>query len=1070
MTDWLKKILLHFFIPVIIPFSLSAYEFDMVFGVNESGDVLPAALLKVAEEAYGLNMKGLDALEGDKSDEALSYFKRASSLLPNYSDALNNSGVVYFRRGNIPIAREIWHKVQKIDPDYATTYYNLGIIAYSEKKYSDAKSLFKRALDKNKRFINALIMLGKIELNSGNRKAALAYLEKAYGINKKHQDAWSTLAYAYIQNGDTSNAELILKQNLKSPQALKMLGQIEAGRGHTGAAIQYLTDALAQGGDKSIYLDIAQLHLDSKECAAAVKTMESYLNRVSYPPADGWLLAGIAAKECGKLADTKRYFEQGVKYYPRDPLLRFNLGQVYFYEKDYAGADRVWSALADTVHDPSLYYLRAVAARKQNDLEAAEKYIHSALMLDTKAEYLDFLGVVLYEKGDKEDAVIQFKKALALNPSLKSAQLNLAISGKSKKDITTAIADIQKQIASCREQCAEFTLQLSILYYHDRNYEKAIGTLTGIPDKEKNIRMFRHLAVYYKAQAEWGKAIEVLEQAARKFNLDEQTEHSLAEAYCEAGLYTKAILLLQALVKKWKGDPWRLWYQLGYASVKQRDYSKAEYYLRKSLKEKKENVAARSLLAFVHNERGETKKARQLWEKTLKDDPSNPSIWINMGLLLEKEGKYNQAIEKYEKASLLSKGNTAVYINIGNVYEQMKKPKKAIEAYERALSSDKRQAAAYNLFAVAKKEGDKRKAGKMHNLLKKEFPSSVYTKRVSGEMLLWQGDTTAALSVFESISEKNSEDWYALASIYTGLGSSNRAQAALEKIPDDQHWRKPKRILQARISFKNGDYQQALTLWKEQNDTSFEGQYNMALTAFNARQYETAIQISRELLHRATGDDKTTVLRLLGNASFKIKDWKAARSWFNQLSGIKPDDAISWYNQAVAAYNIDDMEKAWQWYEKARSLDSSLVNENIENKHRMLTAEPVEKIVFEDSLDEVYNLAVEMQQQGREAEAEVLYKKIVDKDGRYYRAWNNLGAIYGARGDLEKAIDCYKNAVSRRADIADGYANLVNIYIALEDLKNAGKWLARGKRHNPDSDVLLQMEQMLGKAKENNTE
>ncbi len=77
---------------------LYSYEVEFHFEVDESGDVLPAALLKVAEEAYELNMKGLDALELDNFEEALDYFEQAAARLPNYSDAINNSGVVYFRR------------------------------------------------------------------------------------------------------------------------------------------------------------------------------------------------------------------------------------------------------------------------------------------------------------------------------------------------------------------------------------------------------------------------------------------------------------------------------------------------------------------------------------------------------------------------------------------------------------------------------------------------------------------------------------------------------------------------------------------------------------------------------------------------------------------------------------------------------------------------------------------------------------------------------------------------------------------------------------------------------------
>lgn len=1050
---------------IIVQVKLYSYEIEFQFDVDEKGNVLPSALFKSAEEAYELNMKGLDALELDNYDEALEYFEKASESIPNYSDAINNIGVVYFRRGNVVMAQETWQKVVQIDPGYATSYYNLGIVRYSDKRYKAAKEYFLQALDKNKRFVDALVMLGRVELVLGNKKTALNYLKKAYKINPMHQGAWGTLAYGHIQNGDTATAEKILGKYKKNAYALKMLGQIEASRGHMKNAIRYLSEAVARGGEKSILLEISQIQLDSGQCAAALKTMQSYFRRVSHPAADAWLLAGIAAKECGDISETKRYFEQGVKYYPNDQLLRFNLGQVYFYQRDYSNADKVWAALADTINDPALFHLKAVAARKQNKLAEAEDYICKALLMDTKAEYYDFLGVILHERGKKDEAIIQFKKALALNPSLRSAQLNLAISERTEKSIAEANTNMERQLATCQSGCSELSLQLSILYYHGRQYEKAIKILGDIPDKDKDLKIYRHLAIYYRAVGELDKAITVLEKAQKRLVIDPQTENELAETYLQAGLYAKAIMVLNDLTPKWDKNPWRLYYQLGYAYVKQNDLRNAERYLEKSLKKKKNNVAARGLLALIYNERGETKKAQNLWKKTLRDDPSNPALWINIGLLLEKEGKYQKAIEKYQHALSLPKGDNSILINIGNVYEQMSKPRKALQTYEKALDSDKRDVAAYNVFNAAKSIDEKRKAEKMLTLLQKEFSTSIYTKRASAEMLLWQGDTTTALKIFETLPQKNAYDWCALANIYVAQGKGMLAEAAIKNLPETPQWNRARKSLQAKRAYAGGQYQEAFALLKEQNDTSYDGQYNTAFAAFNAEEYETAMQIGRELVRHATGQDKEELYRLVGTSAMKLKDWEVAQSWFSQLVGIKPDDAVAYYNMAVAACNLDNMDASWKWYQKAREIDSTLHSSNIENKYKALNAEPEDTTVLGE-LDKLYNQAVELQQQGSDTAAEEIYKEIVEKDGRFYRAWNNLGAIYGVRGEIDEAIDCYKNAVSRRADIADGYANLVNIYIALEDFRKAERWLAKGKKRNPDSEVLKQMEQALADAKE----
>lgn len=1051
----------------ILPINLYTQEIEFQFDIEKDGEALPSALLKSAEKAYALNMKGLDALELGNYDEALELFNKAIEQLPYYSDAINNKGVVYFRRGHVVLAGEIWQKVIKIDPEYSTAYYNLGIIGYNEKKYEVAKHYFLQALDKNKRFVDALAMLGKTDLMLGNLKDALGSLKKAYKINPSHQGAWGSLAYSMVAMGDTADAEKILKKYKKNAYALKMLGQIEAARGHATNAIKLLTEAITRGGEKSIFVDIAQIQLDSGQCEEALNTLGSYMARVSPPSADACLLAGIAAKDCGNIAATERYFEQGIQYYPNDQLLRFNLGQVYFYQKDYSNADKVWSVLSDTLNDPALYYLRAVAAKKLKNFSDAEKHIYRAISMDTKAEYYDLLGIILYEKGKRDDAVIQFNKALALNPSLRSAQLNLAVSGKTKKGINQAITALKKQLDTCSRDCTEALLQLSILYYHGLQYENAIKTLENIPQKEQTLPIYRHLSIYYRALADYNKALSVLEKAQKRFAFNLQVEYELAETYLQAGLYAKAIMVLKHLIKKWGKNTWRLYYQLGYAYVKQNDLKNAETFLKKSLKGKKDNVASRSLLAFIYNERGETKKAYNLWDRTLKDDPSNPALWVNKALLLEKDGKYKEAIKTYKKALSLPKGNKSVYINIGNAYKSMNKRDKAMTAYEKALDSDKRTVAAYNLFIVAKSLDEKREAERILKLLNKEFPESIYTKRSKGEMLLWQGDTTKALSIFEALPQKNHYDWFALANIYIALGKASLAEDAINNLPETQEWNKARKTLRAKLAFKDGRYKEALAVWKEQNDTSFNGQYNIALTALNAGEYNVALQIGKELMQRSAGPDKESIYRLVGNSAIKLEDWETAKSSFKQLTEMNPNDAVAYYNMAVATFKLNDIDNAWELYQKAREIDPSMKNSDIEKRYKALQ-QKIEGMAEVDSLDELYNNAVVLQQNGNDTAAEEMYKEIILRDKRHYRAWNNLGAIYGARGEHEEAIECYKNAVSRRADIADGYANLVNIYISLEDFKKAKKWLYKGFKHNPDSDVLRQMEEELNRAKSNN--
>ena len=74
------------------------------------------------------------------------------------------------------------------------------------------------------------------------------------------------------------------------------------------------------------------------------------------------------------------------------------------------------------------------------------------------------LGWFTILKGDDKAAAEQFKKALKLNPELKSAQLNLALITRSGEDLGAVIKPLELQLKSCSgDSCSDLALQLSIL-------------------------------------------------------------------------------------------------------------------------------------------------------------------------------------------------------------------------------------------------------------------------------------------------------------------------------------------------------------------------------------------------------------------------------------------------------------------------------------------------------------------------------------------------------------------------------------------------------------------------------
>ena len=1025
------------------------------------GNALPAQIQKAVSEAVEWNKKGLDALDKNDFETAMACFDEAIRVLPDYSDARNNRGVVKFRKGDIGGAQEIWERLASKDPEYAIASYNLALVQLHEKAYDAAIRLLERALKADKKFVEAQVRLGAVYLEKGQKDKALDQLRKAYMTASTHPDAWSFYAFALVATGDTSGAVAILKKNSDKVEALKLLGRIEGARKNYQAASGYFSQAVSLSTDPSILLESANTQMEAKDYKGALLTLKTYFGRNVAHAADAYLLAGIAAKECGDINAAQNYFEQGAKNFPHDGIIRYNLGQIYFCQKKYDLAENTWVSLSDTLQDPSLLYLRAMNAKRKNDLTTAESLIRHALEVDDRAEFHDFLGVVLYRKGNSKEAEEEFRTAVKLNPNLRSAQLNLALSGKSAHELSAAASMLAQRLTSCSgDSCADIALQLSVMYYYQKMPDKAAVVLASVKEDEKDERIYRSLATYYRDLHDWSKAIAALEAAVKKFVTEPQTDYELAETYLIAGYYPKAIERFNLLLLKWQQNPWRLYYQLGYAYFEQNDLAKAKECFEKSLNSRKDNIASRGFLAFIYNREGNVATARELWKKNLNDDPTNTALWVNMGISYERDGKYEDALSYYKKAADLKSGDPQLQINIGNVYTAVGQYTDALNAYKQAMNSSKREVAVYNIFLVYAKKRDREQAEKTLQLLEQEFASSANTKRAESELAFWKGDTTNAVASLEKLPDKEPGDWAALALVYAAQGKTQKAADYLNKVPNEAQWARERAGVKIILAFQNGDYQEVLRLVREARDTGFASQYNLALAHYRLKNYSEALITAEYLIKRSSGADRADLCRLAGNSAFGLKQWKNALQWYLQLSNVEANNAVVQYNLAVASYNINDVENAWKYYQHARELDLKIRNVDIEKRYAALHGQAAGQSLINPN-DSLYNAAVDLQTKGNDTAAEQIYLEVVVKDSLYNMAWNNLGAIYGKWGAIDKAEHAYQKAVEKKHDIPETYANLVNLYIELEEFVKARQWLIKGQGHNPDSDLLKDLKKKI---------
>ena len=77
---------------------------------------------------------------------------------------------------------------------------------------------------------------------------------------------------------------------------------------------------------------------------------------------------------------------------------------------------------------------------------------------------------------------------------------------------------------------------------------------------------------------------------------------------------------------------------------------------------------------------------------------------------------------------------------------------------------------------------------------------------------------------------------------------------------------------------------------------------------------------------------------------------------------------------------------------------------------------------------ELYGKAIKAQRDGREGEAESLYKQALSFDPQHVHALNNLGVIYMKEKRYAQAIELFVKAIAAKSDYADPYYNLACLY------------------------------------------
>jgi tetratricopeptide (TPR) repeat protein len=130
-----------------------------------------------------------------------------------------------------------------------------------------------------------------------------------------------------------------------------------------------------------------------------------------------------------------------------------------------------------------------------------------------------------------------------------------------------------------------------------------------------------------------------------------------------------------------------LYFQLGAAHERNKDYATAEKYFRKALELAPDFAEALNYLGYMWAERGENlQEAQRLIEKAVQLEPENGAFLDSMAWVLYQQGKVREALPWMEKALKHSpEPDPTLYDHLGDIYWKLGRPEPARDAWRKSL-------------------------------------------------------------------------------------------------------------------------------------------------------------------------------------------------------------------------------------------------------------------------------------------------------------------------------------------------------------------------------------------------
>jgi tetratricopeptide (TPR) repeat protein len=863
--------------------------------------------------------------ELNEYQKTIKYYEGA--LYPGYKDASTYRGlaVAYVNVGEPGKAIECYEKAVKADPanvrifgDIAVEMKNRGMTRELKRFYQTASAVeFDLAVHYEK--------LGTAFYYLEEYDRAMENYQKALALDNKNISVYKGLAVVHICRGNPGGAIDIYRQAVEISVnfagiyrdiAWTMNQKKRVDRGEE--LLQIASDVYSK---KASYYD--KLGRDFKRLKNYDRAVAAYKKALNLDDKHASVYTGLAVA----------YIKGGSP----DKAL-----EVY---RDALKAD---PEFADICEDIARAFGKELA-------EEREKFLQVALEVDSKeASYFEKLGVYLSGLEMYDMAVEAYKKASVLNDMNASTYAMLALLYIEKGNPEEALELFRKAVKKIRFGLTDVFTTIAHTMSEKKmsvEREKLLEIASGADSQEASL--YGVLAFYYYMYKDIAKAVEFYEKALELDDSDTDVYDNLVNLYIQRGQVSKAVDLylegvknrsrfayhygkiaaelkkknmkdeLEMILHAASGiDSRQAWFyaRLGRDFNELKKYDRAIEFYKKALMLDDKSIDSYVGLSVVYLDMGNPAKAVDIFLGTVKTGVNYAGILRGIADVMKKKNMKEELGMLLRAASGVDSKKASYYEVLGATFSSSGEYDGAVEAYKKALSFDDKKTAIYRALArLHIKWGHADKAIIVYRNAIKAYPSLAFIYKDIAKELMQKKMTAEAEKLLQIAADVGPEmSWRYYEGIGLSILSSGKYDRAIELFGKVLQTNPKSDKAYFYIGFalgRKGNYEEAAKNYKQAlrlNPRRIDVKTNLAEIELIRGRFSNAFDLANEVLKNTRSRIKEKLpMRFVSIVSLFFQEEKAKA--YEELGKIIPlyrsADGTRHWNYEIAKKFLNENKK-----------------------------------------------------------------------------------------------------------------------------------------------------------------